>query len=362
MKKIMRFLVLSFVAAIVALPAVAGQSAQPQGTGAAQAAQTDEQAKTQLYEQFLAARKKWKDNANAPTAADDYKAAYEIGKDYVAKFGAQDDDYAKYVKNFVSTYENYQKTVRKSQVDQLLKDKKYTEAFAAGKQVLAEEPNDLGTLYLLSRGAVIATTGGNEALNGEATGYAKKAIQLVEQGKSFQEGTPLANKDEVLAILNYGLGLFTRKSAPAESAGYFFKAAQYNSALKTDAQTYGLLAGAYESDYENVAKDFAAKYADATARETPEGKAAQDKVNAVTDRLIDAYARAVAYAGNDTKYAELKPKWLERLTELYKYRHEGSDAGLKELIASVTSKPLPTLSGTATPAATSSSTGPSGTR
>jgi hypothetical protein len=104
-----------------------------------------------------------------------------------------------------------------------------------------------------------------------------------------------------------------------------------------------------------VATDYKAKFPDATAQATPEGKAATDKVNDVTDRLIDALARAVAYSGTDAKFANLKTKSMDRLTELYKYRHEGSDAGLKELIAGITSKPLPPITG-AQPAGTTSST------
>jgi len=357
MNKLKRILMLGAVAAAVAVPAYA--QTQPQGsTQAAQAGQGDEAAKNKLYEDFLAARKKWKDSATGPTGAENYKAAYELGKQYVEKYGAADDDYAKYVKKFVADYDTYQKAARRAQLEPLIKDEKYGDAFTLGKQLLAENPNDLATLYLLSFGAVKATTSAakDEQYNAEATGYAKKALQLMEQGKTFVEGTPIPQKDEKLALLNYGLGLFSRKSAPSEAAGYFLKAAQYNSGLKTDAQTYGLLAQAYESDYESVAKDFADKYKDAAAAETPEGQAAKTKVDAVTDRLIDAYARAVSYAGTDTKYASLKPTWMERLTELYKYRHEGSDAGLQELIAGITSKPLPAVTASQPQATTSAQT------
>ena len=355
MNKLKRILMLGAVAAAVAVPAYA--QTQPQGSGqAAQTAQTDEAAKNKLYEDFLAARKKWKDTATGPTGAENYKAAYDLGKQYVEKYGAADDDYAKYVKKFVADYDTYQKASRRAQLEPLVKAQKYPEAFALGKELLAENPDDLATLYLLSFGAINATTAKDEKYDAEAIGYAKKALQLMEQGKTFVEGTPIPQKEEKLALLNYGLGLFTRKSAPSESAGYLLKAAQYNSGLKSDAQTYGLLAQAYESDYEKLAKDYADKYKDPAAAETPEGQAAKAKVDAVTDRLIDAYARAVAYAGNDAKFSPVKPTWMERLTELYKYRHEGSDAGLQELIAGITSKPLPAVTASQPQATTSAQT------
>ncbi len=357
MKNLTRFVIFGILAAVVALP-LSARNSPPFGASSGQAAQQpDDAEKNKLYEQFTAAYAKYKasSDAKSPTANDDYKAAYDVAKQYVEKYGSSNDDYSKYFRDkFIPRYETYQKSLRKSQIDQFINDKKYPEAFALGKQILADEPDDELTMFKLTKAAIIATTAGNEASNAEATAYAKKAIDLINNGK-FQPESPNQTKDVALAILNYGLGLFTMKSSPTESAAYLFKAVQYDSGLKKEAPTYGLLASAYETEYLNVATEYKTKFPDATTQATPEGKAATEKVNAVTDRLIDAYARAVAYAGTEAKYATPKQKWLDRLTELYKYRHDGSDAGLKELIAGVTSKPLPTL-GNMPPASSTSST------
>jgi hypothetical protein len=357
MKNLTRFVIFGILAAVVALP-LSARNSPPFGASLGQAAQQpDDAEKNKLYEQFTAAYAKYKasSDAKSPSANDDYKAAYDVAKQYVEKYGSSNDDYSKYFRDkFIPRYETYQKSLRKSQIDQFINDKKYPEAFALGKQILADEPDDELTMFKLTKAAIIATTAGNEASNAEATTYAKKAIDLINNGK-FQPESPNQTKDVALAILNYGLGLFTMKSSPTESAAYLFKAVQYDSGLKKEAPTYGLLASAYETEYLNVATEYKTKFPDATTQATPEGKAATEKVNAVTDRLIDAYARAVAYAGTDAKYATPKQKWLDRLTELYKYRHDGSDAGLKELIAGVTSKPLPTL-GNMPPASSTSST------
>ena len=74
--------------------------------------------------------------------------------------------------------------------------------------------------------------------------------------------------------------------------------------------------------------------------------------------MIDAYARAVALAGNDAKYTAPKKEWMDGLSTWYKYRHNQSDAGLTELIAAVLNKPLPPLPTpiTTLPAATPSAT------
>jgi hypothetical protein len=90
---------------------------------------------------------------------------------------------------------------------------------------------------------------------------------------------------------------------------------------------------------------------------------ALENINQVIDRIVDAYARAVALAGNDAKYATNKKDWLEGLSTWYKYRHNSSDAGMNEMIAGVLTKPLPPLPTpiTTLPAATPATTPTSGT-
>ena len=78
-----------------------------------------------------------------------------------------------------------------------------------------------------------------------------------------------------------------------------------------------------------------------TQAESPESKAALENINKVVDKIIDAYARAVALAGNDPQNQKAKDGWMATLTNFYKFRHDKSDAGLTELIAGVLAKPLP---------------------
>ena len=94
-----------------------------------------------------------------------------------------------------------------------------------------------------------------------------------------------------------------------------------------------------QGPYKKLSTDYSKRFADQP--ETPEGKAALDNVYKVADRIIDAYARAVALAGNDAQYQARKADWTKRLTDLYKFRHDGSDAGLNEFVAGVLAKTLP---------------------
>ena len=126
---------------------------------------------------------------------------------------------------------------------------------------------------------------------------------------------------------------------------------QSNSVYKTEPAAYYLLGSLY---YNNEVKpkvaEYAAKYPAGSA-ETPESKAAFDAINEAIDRSIDAFARAVALS----KDANQKKTFMDQLTAIYKSRHDNSDAGLQELVASVLNKPLPLPGQTPAPTPSSSS-------
>jgi hypothetical protein len=59
------------------------------------------------------------------------------------------------------------------------------------------------------------------------------------------------------------------------------------------------------------------------------------------DRIIDAYARAIAAAGTDPKTEQSRKEWMAQLTNYYKFRHADSVAGIDEFIKAALQKPLP---------------------
>jgi hypothetical protein len=118
------------------------------------------------------------------------------------------------------------------------------------------------------------------------------------------------------------------------------KAAKYDSDINKTPSTYYFLAAAYESGpYKTLSSAYQTQYAGKP--ETPESKAALEKLNTVMDRIVDAYARAIKTAGTDPKTEQSRKEWLNQMTTYYKFRHEGSDAGLTEFIAASMQKPLP---------------------
>ena len=265
--------------------------------------------------------------------------AYEAAKKYLAACPQEEGQIPTYLKKWVAAYD---KEARKLKLQPLLyNDKKYADAFSLGKEILADEPENLRVLIDLAYGGYLASaTAKNQTFNADSLNYARKAIQMIESGKAPESWAPFKSKDDTLAFLYNGIGHMTLKTNSAGALSPLIKAAQFDSDLKKDPWTYFFIAAAYEAGpYAQLSADYKTKFEGKD--ESPESKLALANIQQVIDRMVDAYARAVALAGTDAKYQVNKKEWMESLTTWYKYRHNQSDAGLNEMIASVLAKPLP---------------------
>lgn len=294
---------------------------------AAPAAQGEcsEEGKAALYTEFTTFR------------TSDSAKAYEAGKKYLA-CSQGEDQYTAYLKKWVTAYEKENRKIK--MLPMLYGEKKYAEALGLGKEILADEPENLRVIIDQGYGSYLAAVSlKNESYNTDALNYARKAIQMIESGKAPASWAPFKGKDDTLAYLYDVVGRLTMKDNPAAALTAFLKKAQFETDLKKDPWTYYFIAAAYESGpYTKLSADY--KACCEGKDETPQSKLLLENINQVVDRMVDAYARAVALAG-DPKYAANKKQWMEDLSTWYKFRHNQSDAGLNELIASVLSKPLP---------------------
>jgi hypothetical protein len=345
MKKLIQLTLFTALVLAFSLPVLAQTT--PATTTTPAATQDDAEAKAALYSKF-------RDNikSNPPVA-------YEAGKEYLQKYEAKDgaaDQYVAYIKKWVTSYD---KLARRNQFAEEIKAKNYNQVFVVGKQILAEEPEDLGVLYELSKAGLFAATNNNESNNADAVTFARKTIQLIQSGRTFEKDKPITGKDEILGGLNYALGIFLRKSQPAEAVNYFISAAGYDGFAKKDPQTYALLAATYEeAEYSKLRNDFNNNCKTEEQLNSATCTELTNKVNAVLDRMIDALARAIAYSKttqNPAAYDAARNDWMTQVTALYKYRN-GSEAGLNELIAGVASKPLPKPGDPAKPMTTPTTT------
>jgi hypothetical protein len=300
-------------------------AAQPRTGTAVQ--ETEDEYKVTTYKKFVENRE--------PNPA----AAYQAAKDYMARYNKEDDQYTRYLKQWISAFEKDERQ------DTLLRsiygEKNYTAGFGLAKQVLADDPEDVKALIALGYGGYLATTNAkNETFNADSVRYGQKAIQLIESGKTPDAWEPFKSREDAVASLNYAIGFIEMKPRPEEAIGRFIKVIQIDSELRKTPSPYFLLAGAYEKGpYQRLSADYSKRFANQP--ETPESKAELENINRVMDRIIDAYARAVALAGNNPQYQVGKAEWTKQLTALYKFRHENSDAGLNEFIAGVLATPMP---------------------
>lgn len=299
--------------------------AQTPQTTTASAQETDDPAKIAIYKQF------YENHKNNPAVA--YKAARE----YLTRYTKDKDQYIDYLNKWVVSYERDE---RKANLPVYINQKNFAEAFSTGAKILADEPDYLRAQIDLGYAGYLASSSKNDTYNMQALAYAKKAIQVIESGKAPTEWAPFKGKDDTLAYLNYAVGYLTLKTNPAEAIDPLWKAAQYESEIKKTPSTYYFLAVAYESGpYKTLSTAYQAEFANKP--ETPASKAALEKLNVVMDRIIDAYARAIATAGTDPKTEASRKEWLTQLSTYYKFRHDGTDTGIDDFIKQSLQKPLP---------------------
>ena len=327
MKKTIR--VFAIYAALALLPAFANVielKAQTPAASGAQGQCTPEN-KLAWYTEFRA------------TFKTEQNKAYDLAQKYLAcPAEAGEESIRNYLKNtFVAVIDKARRTPR---VTELVYEKKdYAKAFELGKQVLSDEPDNVKVLMDLAYAGYLAHSARVETLNADSLIYAKKAIQLIQSGGVPESWVPYTNKDDALSYLNNTIGMLTIGINPSEALPYLLKAAQLEGKLKKQAITYGYIGDAYQSGpYDKLSTEYKIY---AGKDETPESKLALENINQVIDRMIDAYARAVALSGSDPANQASKKAWLDTLTTWYKFRHNQSDVGLTDLIASVISTPLP---------------------
>lgn len=361
MNHMRRMIAVFAVTALFTLTALA----QDPAPAASAAAPDCEKAKTEEYV-------KWVENYKEQNP-EKQKVAHEAGKAFLAKCpGVENDQYVNAVKKWVAKYEDavvkfgvrnkYQEAAKALNAQQGTKD--YAPLFAAGKELAAAEPENLAVLLDLTNAGILSA---NKSLEPDTISYARRALALVEAGKGTPEEFKLlsaANKDEAVAALNYRLGLLMRNSSPDEAVTHLLKVAQGNSPLKSDPSLYFYLAQAYAPGYTKLAGDYNARFANQP--ETPESALAQAKLNQSLERILDAYARAIALnTKTDAASVKFKADTTATLTSLYKQSHNDSDAGLTEFISGSATRRLPLPSDPvptpAAPATTTTQTTPATT-
>ncbi|HMJ25682.1 MAG TPA: hypothetical protein VK475_07630 [Pyrinomonadaceae bacterium] len=324
MRKPSKLIFIVIAAGLISLTVCAKVSGQRNPT---MASQTTDELKDRLFAQFTDYRKSLN--------PEERRLAYPAAKDYLRKFGGDEDSNARDVQKFVTEYE---RAAHDGDVFASYTAKNYPKAFEIGRTLLKADPDDFFVLATLTEAGYETAMAGDVTLNDETIGYTRQAIKILETGK-LSKPDPFKSMDMARGFLNSTLAWFVKEQLPVEAAAAYLKAAQSDSPYHTDPAVYHRMGVAIlRGEFAQLSKEYNEKYGAKPA--SAEQKQMFERLSHLVERTIDAYARAVALSTRPEQQ-EARTKILAQLTSLYKNFHNNSEDGLNELIATVLTRPLP---------------------
>ncbi len=262
------------------------------------------------------------DNAKATAAAKAYLEKYPAGQ------------YADFIKKWVGT-------AQMTALDAAIKEKRTADIITVGRDILANDPENLNVLYALAfnvrRNELLASPPKFDHA-ADAKEFAQKAIALVEGGKTLV-GVQSFDKNATLAWLYQTLAIAEGNGGNvAEAVKLYDKS---SSLAPDDVAIKGRnllsLIALEQSSYSEAAKAYnALPEADRAAAEPPPAvKTAREVLNTEADRLIDTATTFVAFG----KAKNLPAATIDRVNQLlqtvYKARfpEDTSLEGLNKMLA-----------------------------
>ena len=326
------------------------------------------------------------------------KNALAAGKEFLEKYGACEalKDQLDFVKPQVARLEKAipaqleKETLGASftKYDAGIQGKKYDEAFAAGKEILAKQPDNLNVLVPLGVVGLYQSYDKNYKYNDDSLRYAQQALTLLKSGKELPKknkaGVPTAGvfefeytKEDAISELTYAQGYinYYAKNDHKAAIPYYYEVSQLSGRYKTEPRVFATIGSYYADEAANIGKEIADLIAKQKAAATDDEKVALDAqikakiamFNGYNERILDAYARAYTVAKSDTPANKTyKDALYKTLQETYKRRFDKTD-GLDAYVSSAVAKPLPNPTSEVTPvsdpepAKTTSSTAPAAT-
>lgn len=218
-------------------------------------------------------------------------------------------------------------TIYPALIEAYIKAQRVDDSFTAAAKLLEKNPNDVSTLLRMSILGTEQIKVKNLKYVQTSQQYAAKAVGLIEDDKkpdTLNAEQWADYKTRWLPHLYYLLGFMSYFSDNKPGAVEHLEKAV---ALKSDdPMTYVLLGTIINDEYETLAKKFQGLSGGPLKEETL--KQAQAKM----DQVIDQFAHAVALSAGQPQYQQLHDQILPSLENYYKYRHNNSTTGLKELI------------------------------
>ena len=201
--------------------------------------------------------------------------------------------------------------------------KNYDEMFRLGAIRLQTVPGEVKILTSLALTGSNMLRQNNKKYAAQTEQYGLKAIALIEAG---QKPTAMPDSEWTVYKTKYlpplyqtvGMIVFSKKDMTGAQK-LFQKALAIDS---RDALTYNMLADISDDQYQDAAGQYKAN---------PNDLALKKAIN-LMDQTIDLYIHAVAFSEGNPALAEIHKHALSSLETYYKFRHNGSTAGMQEEI------------------------------
>jgi hypothetical protein len=333
------------------------------GTASSAQAQDDPAAKAALYQKFT-------DNWNKPDV-ESRKIALNAAKEYVEKYGGNeaDKEQVDYLKAWIPKTEDWivkQGTLAMyNRFDNAYKSKNWDEVYAAGKDILAKEPDNLDVILTLGSIGFDQSIKKNYKYNDDTLRYAKLAMQKINSGTTSKNwglfDYKYENKDNALGWMNFNIGYITyyAQGNKKEALPYLYAASQANGETKSRPDAFEPVGAYYFEDVKKLADEvqkMIKEQTDMPATATDEERAKKDAeikakiaiLNGTTERAMDAYSRAYTLAKANPKTKPYADGLYKQLQALYNVRFQKTD-GLDTYISSTVAKPMPDPTSAITP-------------
>lgn len=309
------------------------------------------------------------------------KAAIEAGKAFLEKYGACEGvkEQADYFKTAIPKLEELvakqegadalKKTF--ARFDSAVQSKNADEVYAAGKEILAKQPDNINVIVAMGLiGADQSTAANNYKYSDDGLKYAKLALDKVngntpftKKNKDGQETAgvfwteltrPVLKTDLTysIAYLNY----FGKKDKAA-ALPLFYELSQ--GTYKDNPVIYGTIGDYYLEQRKPLAEQIRTKIAEQSAATTTEERkiALEAEIkplvalfNGYNERILDAYGRAYKVTKDTPANKAYRDGLYKIMGEIYKTTFD-KDTGLDAYIASAVAKPFPNPTTEVTPMA-----------
>jgi hypothetical protein len=288
-------------------------------------------------EELTASYEKWLKSRTGPLAKQ--KTAADLAKDYIAKYGECPGEAEQKITAYIRKFQNdYAIAVDEAACTGAV-DQTPARAFELCRPHVARNPDSLRNQLLLSLAGIKLANKADQTTKDQAVRSMRRSLELINAGQTMKEWVFGGSREETVGALEFYIAFLTVDTAPAEAATAMLRLAHSESSYKKDPNTYYLLARSLHSAA--VKKDLADYNSKCSTQTSIDCDDALKKIESKIDRVIDAYARAVALGSGKPEHDRITAAAKPELVTLWKQRYEDKGAGLEKFVAEVLAKSLP---------------------